>query len=303
MPSSLHSIRTKGIIGTVKRFFTMRKRYGFGDEKMKRNLRSYLSILEEYDGFLTMFIPSSVLKNHSKFIKNLKTESLEVGLHGHIHVDHRELTADELKEHIERAASIFKKAGLEMEGFRAPYLALDESSLDVLSGSISYDSSQSYDSEVLPAELCEKTKYKRIMNYYDPVKEPTLTEVQGITRMPVWLPDDEILVDRFGMDDELIGEYWVKMAKKADSKDSPLVIQLHPERIDHCQKALRRLCKFGISKEARFVKLSHLATDFEEGKRTDDGQLQIAITGDLDMISLADRKEMKREGKRMEGGA
>lgn len=298
MASSFHSIRTKGVIGTIRRFFSMRKRYGLGEKKMKQNLNRYMEILGENDIPLTLFVPALVLDKHSEFIKSLKSELLEIGLHGYVHTDYRELNKDEIRHHITSAKKIFEENMLDVEGFRAPYLAWNDMLIKELSRTISYDSSQSYDSGVLDSNRTNYDKYEMIREYYSPVDEPAITERNGVTMIPVWLPDDEILVDRFGMKDEQIGTYWVKMAKKAASKKAPLVIQLHPERIKYCQKALKRLIEFGISKGIRFLKLSEIK---KEGTGRKD-QFSIAITGDLDMISLRDKKKMDTEMKRMRGG-
>ncbi len=302
MAPSFHSLRTKGLTGTIRRFFSLRKRYGFSGKKMKRNLKKYLTILGEDDIPFTMFVPAFVSKKHSGFLRNLNSDLLELGLHGYVHADYREMSRDEIKFHLELSKEIFDQFDMKIDGFRAPYLAWNDELIKELSNVITYDSSASYDSGVIDPGVTKYDKYDMIREYYSPVDEPKLIEKYSVIMIPVWLPDDEILVDRLGMEDQHIGEYWIQMAKKAVSKKTPLVIQLHPERINHCEKALKRLIEFGKSKGAEFVKLSRLAREFKERGKDEKYHLQIAITGDLDMISLTDKKEMNREMKRMRGG-
>lgn len=299
MAPSYHSIKTKGLIGTVKRFFNMRRRYGFSTKKMEQNVKKYIGIVEESQTPLTIFIPAVVLEKHSDFLGCIDPDIVEFGVHGHVHIDYRVLPDTEIDRHLKSAVQIFRENGFKPEGFRAPYLAWNEKLIKKLSENFTYDSSQSYDSGVLPDKYRNNSKCSTIIDYYAPLGEPEIKSKHGVTMIPVWLPDDEILVDRFGFSDKDISRYWIEMAKSAFRNKYPLVIQLHPERISFCERALRDLIKYGREHNAEFLKLSTLAAKIPSARAPVDSKRYIAITGDLDMLCLQDRKTMKRELKHM----
>ena len=85
------------------------------------------------------------------------------------------------------------------------------------------------------------------MEYYKPTKDAKIHEKFGLVRIPVWLPDDEIMVDRLGMSGAEVGKYWLRMAEKSVKMNVPLIVQLHPERIDLCGRGLEMLLEVSLT--------------------------------------------------------
>jgi hypothetical protein len=97
----------------------------------------------------------------------------------------------------------------------------------------------------------EKDGLRRGLRFYDPVSHPverSLPRPAGeIVEIPVSLPDDEIMLDRMGLDVSCIGDVWAEMAGRALERKEMLILQLHPERILHLQGALKRVLDFACT--------------------------------------------------------
>jgi L-amino acid N-acyltransferase YncA len=66
----------------------------------------------------------------------------------------------------------------------------------------------------------------------------------GLLVIPVSIPDDESMVDRIGITDELeIAKIWEKIFQSTYARGELFTIQLHPERIKFCQRGLENILR------------------------------------------------------------
>ena len=70
-----------------------------------------------------------------------------------------------------------------------------------------------------------------------------MPEFEGdFVEIPVSIPDDEVLVDRLRITDKnRVGDIWTKILDKTYERGEIFTLQLHPERIFLCDKALEML--------------------------------------------------------------
>ena len=95
-------------------------------------------------------------------------------------------------------------------------------------------------------DLASQKEVRKILDFYSSeceVDAPSLPRIEdGIVRLPVSLPDDEILIERLaiGRPEELLA-YWLEMLEKSYERSELLVLQIHPERFPICKEALAPL--------------------------------------------------------------
>jgi hypothetical protein len=82
-----------------------------------------------------------------------------------------------------------------------------------------------------------------LYNPHDASKSAAIPRLRGdVVCIPVTLPDDEILVDRLGVEDtEIIEDVWMTMLEKTRMRGEIFVLQLHPERFAICKDAMQSL--------------------------------------------------------------
>ena len=282
MVSLAHTIKTKGFKNTLKRVMEIYSRYSFNG--LVKSMNAMLSILDDYDAYATFPITAITLQRNIDLIKEYRNKRIEWAMHGYVHVDYTHLSLDVVDKHIRMGKKIFESAGIELYGFRAPYLKINYDIIQVLrDNEFIYDSSHSFFVPVIPIEK----DVKIILDYYSPIKEWKIEIFNGIAEIPVSLPDDEILVDRLGYKGEKIGKIWVNMCKKLKNINAIPVIQLHPERGKICAEGLRMVLNWARKND---IEVLHLK-DVADGKREN----VMAITGDVDVIKLSDFRHTQLE--------
>jgi peptidoglycan/xylan/chitin deacetylase (PgdA/CDA1 family) len=191
-----------------------------------------------------------VLDRNPAVAKRLVKKGVELPVHGLIHTDMALLTPAAQLSHIEQAAAIFEKHGMELRGFRSPYLRYNQATLDALEEmGFTYDSNIAFYWE--PAQSLsdlspeEADGLARGLRFYRPATRKTdrsLPRFVGrLVEIPVSLPDDEILLDRMGLKAESIGNVWNEMGHMALERGELLTIQIHPERAEILEGSLRRV--------------------------------------------------------------
>ena len=115
-----------------------------GDYKgITKGIPRLLNILQKHNIKATFFVTADALKKNSSFFKVLQKEGHEIALHGYKHVRFDNLSTKDKKRHILEAKKIYGKIlNKKPKGFRAPQLAIDNATLEILeSQGFQYDSS------------------------------------------------------------------------------------------------------------------------------------------------------------------
>ena len=224
MPSLIHALRTKGFVTTAKRVGFISSRYSFNG--FSKSLESYIKAIEDHDAKVTFPITARVLERNIDLIKQARSKSIEWAMHGYTHTNYAKI--EDVYTDIRKGCSIFKKAKVPIYGFRAPFINANEEVLEALiKNKFLYDSSTSY---YVKGLIPESDSIKLILDFYKPKKEPEIRYFKGLPRIPLSLPDDEMMLDRLGFKPEQIGKVWIKMCKRIIKTKAVPVIQLHPER-------------------------------------------------------------------------
>ena len=199
-------------------------------------------------GFVPTFpITAVTLKRHPKVIRELCQNGVEFAVHGYIHTDYGVLTLEEQVRHFKQAIDTFDNCTVPYTGFRAPFVRTNNQTFQALSNlGFPYDSSDVVHSDVIDGiEYSEnaRNEYRRILDFYQSRKAqdylvlPRL--IDGFVEIPVSMPDDEIMVERLDITDEnKISEIWGAILESSYNRGELFTLQLHPERISFCEKAL-----------------------------------------------------------------
>ncbi|HEU5346130.1 MAG TPA: polysaccharide deacetylase family protein [Ktedonobacterales bacterium] len=234
-----YSIKTKGVLAFSRRLVTVFTRFGVSEERTRRSLDSMIEAVRAYDSAPTFFIPASVLGRSSGLIRRVQRSGAEIGVHGYVHNDYRGLSKDAQARQTRDAIAVFDREKIQFAGFRNPYLGWDEVSIEVFrSCGFSYDSNEAVFHDVvavnglasaLADSLSRSLKLFQAIPYTEYNLRPHTED--GLVRIPLSIPDDEMLFDRLQITDtDRLGELWRSIMRRVYDAGGIYVLNLHPER-------------------------------------------------------------------------
>lgn len=292
-----YSLRTKGVLAFSRRLGTVFTRFGISDARTRRSLESMIEAVRLHNSAPTFFIPASVLRRSPSLIRRVQRNGAEIGIHGYVHNDYRGLGKDAQARQTREAIAVFDREHIQFEGFRNPYLGWDEDSVEVFrSCGFSYDSNEAVFHDVvatndLPPVLADSLARSLELFQAIPYTEYNLrphTE-DGLVRIPLSIPDDEMLFDRLRITDaERLGALWRAVMRRVYDAGGIYVLNLHPERGVLARGALDALLR-QAGEFALPVWVTRLcevkdwwrerATTAARVTRTDDGHWRVEVIG------------------------
>lgn len=283
------TLKTRQGKNTLRRFSSLIARYGLNSAEMEAKISAFIKKAQK----VTFPITVRLLRKHPSFFK----EGAEYAVHGYSHADYSRMTWEKQERHLRKARQVMDKFGALDVGFRAPYLKTNKATLQLLSTlDFLYDSSCPIHWDILSAKRMND-QYRLALDHYesrDPREEASLPFIEeGILRIPVSLPDDEMLIDRLGIksQDELY-EIWSEILCQCHQRNEIFVLLLHPERFHLAEGALDRLMKEAKRRNMRIGTLREIVSwwttpDLKE-RWHHERKGAFCITGDIDIGSLAD---------------
>jgi len=262
------SLRTKGVAKTLRRIGTVLAHYGLSPYKMAKKLEEVNEILQKHQCYGTFPITAVTLKKHHKLISSLG--NLEIAVHGYKHTDYCRQSFQEQAKDIEGAMNIFLSCGLQTKGFRSPYFRWNRDTLRALKKfGFQYDSSTVLFWNVLDGQALRENSIKKAINAYQPKSSENCLSLpwveDGIVRLPVSIPDDEMIVERLNIRrSEEIVEIWKKMLLASHKRGDLLVLQLHPERIELFSPALEEIIEEAKARNVWIASLAEIASWWKE---------------------------------------
>lgn len=253
---------SRGFVNAAERAWQVATRFGLTPGRSESRLRALAQIVMEYGAAPSLPITASVLDRNPEVARRLSVLGVELPIHGLVHTDMALLTDEAQRAHMEKAVAIFRKHGMEVSGFRSPYLRYNEATLRAVEAmGLSYDSNLAFYWE--PAASLsnlsreESDGLARGLKFYRPVRRPeerSLPRFVGrLVEIPVSLPDDEILLDRMGMHPDKIGSVWNEMGCMALERRELLTVQLHPERAVILRNSLKKVLNLSRKENSFWV--------------------------------------------------
>ena len=233
-----------------RRAATLLDRYGLTPSKAANRIESLIATLAEYGCAPTLPTPGHVVERYPEFIRHLQNTGAEMAVHGYGHVDLGAYSPDEAEEQLKRAAEVFARHGIEVYGFRCPYLGYTDDLLDVLpEGMFDYSSNKAIWWDVTSSTDAHRvTPICHVLNrFYKP--RSALAAVctpwtrSNMVEIPVSLPDDLQLHDGLHLGSEGITQAWSQILRRTHRRGELFVLQFHPELAWRCQQPLVTLLR------------------------------------------------------------
>ncbi len=242
--------RTKGFIGFFLRIGMLVRRFDLSGNKMKRAVSEIRKIGKKYSYQPALIIPSVVLKRYHRFFNLFSNNGLEFCAHGYVHRDFKPLTLDEQVAQIGIAKDTFNHFGVPVYGFRSPYLSRNCFTTEAIQkNNFLWESNETMIwNDYLASQEVKLHSLMRdaIHLLYSPLDAqehiPIPRLLGKVVGIPVTLPDDEMLIDRFGIaDSKTIEGIWAAILENTRERGGIFVLQLHPERFAICRDAMEGL--------------------------------------------------------------
>jgi peptidoglycan/xylan/chitin deacetylase (PgdA/CDA1 family) len=251
-----HIIRSKGTLHALNRAFMIYKRFGFTRKKSREALQRIHDITAKHGCTPSFFITAELLDKHSDLIKEIAVNGTHMGLHGHHHIDYCLMSGAAQREDIARGSEKFRKLGIPVSGFRAPFLrSNDETSKAVTDNGINWvsHSTMLFDGNGCIMDQGKHGTVSHLLGAFyfarSQKEEPSLPN-WGVhcLEIPVALPDDEFLVDRLGIHDpNELTSIWLEMLAASRQHGELFNFMFHPERIFLVAQPLNTLLEKAIS--------------------------------------------------------
>jgi len=275
-------------------------RYGFTDKKIQQAIMQMSSDAINFKIGMTIPVTAGILNDRrAAILRAARNEFVEIAIHGYRHRDFSNATEQELSVDMENAIKIFRKYGIDIYGYRAPYLKRGANLGELLlKHGLLYDSSKPIIHTTQDNDGIYRDAIEIASNAY-PIEEsgnPLNSNqiAKGLIEIPVNLPDDEIIIDRIKIRDKsTIKSLLRKLIRDAIDVQGFVVLQIHPERYLLMRDVLLQLVT-EIRKESNdidFITLTTLERRLRSAINSNANKIDraaICITGDLDIFSIWD---------------
>lgn len=240
-------LKSRGVENSLHRVMYVMGRFGVTPRKIENELNKYVDVAKACGCLPTFPITAVVLGRHPQLVRALSRRGVEFAVHGYVHNDYRQMDQREQTKQIEEAVKVFQASNIPFCGFRAPYLRSNAQTLGVLSRlGFLYDSSETVLWDVLEKAQSDEhswKEYENVLSFYAPVPARNYMALprseNGVIEIPVSLPDDEALVDRLGITNDIaIARVWYKVGRQVYHRGEAFVLQLHHERLSLARAAL-----------------------------------------------------------------
>ena len=119
------------------------QRYRLSPSLAMKRVERVVSVLAKYECVPTFPTPGVVVEHRPEYFRKLQDRNVEFSVHSYYHVDLKNRSPEAASDQLFRAADTFRQHGLEVHGFRCPYLSWSEALLKILPvGTFGYSSNQ-----------------------------------------------------------------------------------------------------------------------------------------------------------------
>jgi peptidoglycan/xylan/chitin deacetylase (PgdA/CDA1 family) len=231
------------------------ERYGITSSKAQKRLLACIESLSSYGCFPTFPTPGRVLRRSPEFFRELQRAGSELAVHGYDHVDFRSLSVTEARAQFTRAIDTFRTAGIEVAGFRCPYLGFTEELLEAVPTDVLEYSSN--DAILWGARADDITSggdglLRGLRELYRAESSDTTVAVPRfkgtLLEVPASLPDDLQLYDALALGEEGVSSTWSDVLSRTHARGELFTALFHPEAFAEVRIPLEDLLREARSK-------------------------------------------------------
>lgn len=230
-------------------------RYGLTPGRAMARAEETVAALARAGCSLTYPAPGRVVEHHPAFFRRLQSAGAEISVHSYDHVDLATYPPPQAVAQLMRAATAFQRHGIEVHGFRCPYLRCSEDLLAALPvGPFEYSSNEAIWWDVAAAAAPAPGQPAASTSIWDVLREfyrpsaaqdtlclPRMRESAvglGVVEIPVCVPDDLQLHDGLHMNAAGIAAAWQEMLCRTHQRGELFDLIFHPELADLCRAPL-----------------------------------------------------------------
>ncbi len=241
-------------------------------------LENIFEVTEQYQAKFTFPIVASVALKHPELTHEILRYGHEIAVHGYKHVKYTYLTEHQQDNDIKMALASFKKMGIPVYGFRAPYNTYTEYTPKLLEkygflwdGGIGFN-----------------PKYKECTC---PFTIPVNDHTSSFTCIHLSEWSDDRMIEKYGFQSHQIAEALKRDIKRANERHGIVMFDLHPIRIGQPQyiDGLRQALIYGTELNGWFPTVTKAVKHWRKhGNWKHGAAFCCLITGDIDNFAFLD---------------
>jgi len=241
-------------------------------------LGNMFEALEDGNGLFTFPTVAAIAKMKPDLVREIVKEGHEIASHGFNHVRYPSLSAEERERDFAMSLQTFKKLGIQIRGFRAPYDRYTDDMPEMLEKyGLIWDGGFGY-----RPEHREKTHFFRM----DIDGKPS-----EVTYIPLSIWSDDLMIDGQGMGAYEITRTLNKVITDASKTEGVIMFDLHPIRLGQSEYVgcLRDICIHANSLGAWITTPNEAVTYWHTHNRwKGDRTFCLLLTGDIDNWVFSD---------------
>ncbi len=255
------------------------KMFRFHITPFSQLLQKILDSLDEYDAKFTFPLVAAMAQSHPALVEWLRSFPHEIAIHGYKHIKYPFLSPKQQVHEFKRAIKIFKEFKIPFKGFRAPYNAYSETTIESVEkfgfkwdGGIGYRLEYRYGHEFfnVPLRNGKKSSY---------------------TCIPLCEWTDDRMIDKYRLSSEKMAQILIFHLEKARKVNGLVMYDLHPIRIGQKKyiQSLRMLL-IHARKIGAWVPTVSEAVDYWSKHQRWKGNAPVCclLTGDIDNFTFFD---------------
>jgi peptidoglycan/xylan/chitin deacetylase (PgdA/CDA1 family) len=231
----------RGPIYIRQRARCLMSRYRFIPLKAMNRIDACIKGLGNYDCTPTFSTPGLVVKRYPHFVRRLQDAGAEIAVHGYQHVDLSTYPVDDACMQLSKAVGVYQKNGIQVHGFRCPYLGYSDNMLNALpKGLFKYSSNKAvyWDISQRVDEGLANIVRDTLRNIYHAVSSSDAVSVPysrpNMLEIPVCLPDDLELIDGYNFSADEVAKTWCQILDAIYERGELFTLLFHPELASFC---------------------------------------------------------------------
>jgi hypothetical protein len=193
-------------------------------------------------------VPAAILKHHPRLVHRLQDAGVEIAVHGYDHIDLGVLPVVEARAQLVKAAETFRRSGIEVRGFRCPYVGCSDELLDALPGGLfDYSSNRMIrHDDLLGLNACRKGVEFDVLDRFYEARPGTNTVCMpwrrsAMLEIPICVPDDLQLHDGLHLNAEGISRAWRQILDLTHKRGELFTLIFHLELASFCEESFAAL--------------------------------------------------------------
>ena len=238
-------LAVRGPAYTYRRGRRLVDRYGLRPVEAMKRVEDCVSALAQHGCAPTLPTPGRVVQRYPQWLRSLQDQGAEIAVHSHDHLDLAAYPPAEAHRQLLKAAEVCARHGIEVFGFRCPYLSYTDEMVETLpNGIFDYSSNKAIRWEAVPDRDAHHTPQGVVVleRLYQPARAEdavcTPSMRAHLVEIPVCLPDDLELVDGLHLDADGLAKVWVDVLYRTHRRGEFFDLLFHPELARQCKEPM-----------------------------------------------------------------